>query len=72
MDENDSNPKRKTHTSSQVKRRYIEKVYSRIHADLPKELVAKFRELTKANGDTTAGVFRATLKRYIEEHQPES
>lgn len=63
-----SKPKRKTHTSTAVIRRYINKVYTRIYADLPKELVADFKEAVKANGTTVAAVFRETMEKYIQEH----
>lgn len=58
--------KRKTHTSTEVKRRYNVKVYSRVFADLPKDLVAKFKEAAAKNGDTTASVLRNALEQYIE------
>lgn len=35
--------KRKTTTSTEVKRRYNEKVYSKVQAELPKEIVSAFR-----------------------------
>ena len=34
--------KRKTHTSTDVKRRYNEKVYDRISLSVPKEMAAAF------------------------------
>lgn len=40
----DEKPKRKTHTSTAVKRRYNNKVYSRVYADLPKELVTAVKK----------------------------
>lgn len=62
-------PKRKTHTSSAVKNRYKKKMYTRILADLPKDMVAEFKELTEANGTTTSAVIREAVKRYISEHK---
>lgn len=62
-------PKRKTRTSTAVKRRYNNKVYSRVRADLPKELVVAVKEKIKANGTTTADVLRKAIERYIEENE---
>lgn len=61
--------KRKTHTSTQVKRRYNQKVYTRVFADLPTELVEKFKETVKANGDTTASILRECIKEYIKTNE---
>lgn len=61
-------PKRKTYTSTAVKRRYNNKVYSRVRADLPKELVTAVKEKITANGTTTAAVLRKAIERYIEEN----
>lgn len=57
--------KRKTYTSTEVKRRYNKKVYTRIFADLPTELVEKFKVIAKENGDTTASILRECIKEYI-------
>lgn len=35
---------RKTHTSTEVKRRYNDRVYSQIAVRVPKDLAGKFRE----------------------------
>jgi predicted metal-dependent hydrolase len=59
---------RKTKTSTEVKRRYLNKVYTRIAADLPKDLAAKFKETVKRNSTTTAQVLRTALERYIAEN----
>ena len=61
-------PKRKTHTSTAVTKRYRQKVYTRIYAELPKELVAQFKESVKRNNTSTAAVFREALERYLSEH----
>lgn len=61
--------KRKTHTSTEVKRRYNKKVYTRIFADLPTELVEKFKRIAKENGDTTASIFRDCINNYISENE---
>ena len=62
-------PKRKTHTSSAVKNRYKKKVYTRILADLPKDMVAEFKELTAANGTTVSAVMREAVEKYIRENK---
>lgn len=61
--------KRKTHTSSAIKNRYNKKVYTRAHADLPKDLVSEFKEKVAANGTTTAAVLRNAIERYIEDNE---
>lgn len=61
-------PKRKTHTSTAVTKRYRKKVYSRIYAELPKELVSQFKESVKRNGTSTATVFRKAMEKYLSEH----
>ena len=63
--------KRKTHTSSAVKRRYNSKVYSTIAVQLPKELVAEFKALCKGNGDSQASIVKKSIEQYIAEHKAE-
>ncbi len=63
------NAKRKTHTSSATKNRYNKKVYTRARADLPKDLVSKFKETVAANGTTTAAVLRKAVEKYIEDSE---
>jgi hypothetical protein len=67
---NTEKPKRKTVTSTAVKRRYNEKVYARIYADLPKQLVSDFKAATVQNGATTAGIFRRSMEQFLSEHPP--
>ena len=61
-------PKRKTTTSSKVKRRYMDKVYSRVAVDLPKALVADFKAAVQAKGTSTAAVFREAMEKFIAEN----
>ena len=63
--------KRKTHTSSSVKRRYNSKVYSTIAVQLPKELVAEFKALCKVNGDSQASIVKKSIEQSIAEHKAE-
>lgn len=59
---------RKTKTSTAVKRRYNEKTYGVIKAELKKEKVARFKELVKENGDSIAGVVNVAIDAYILKH----
>ena len=61
--------KRKTTTSSAVKRRYNDKVYSVVKAELPKELVAEFKELCKAIGISQASIIKSALEQFINENK---
>ena len=49
-------PKRKTHTSTAVKRRYNEKTYDMVRASLPKDLVA--RATRRNNNAIKSSLFR--------------
>ncbi len=57
--------KRKTHTSTAVKTRYNRKVYSSISVQLPKELVANFREKCANNGVSQAQVFKKAIEDFL-------
>lgn len=57
--------KRKTHTSSEVKRRYNNKVYSMIQAQLPKELVADFKVACKERGVSQASVLKKAIEEFL-------
>lgn len=59
--------KRKTHTSTEVKRRYNEKTYSPIHVNLPKDLVAAFKEKCKAEGISQAQVIKKAIEDFLAE-----
>ena len=61
--------KRKTTTSSAVKRRYNDKVYSVVKAELPKELVAEFKELCKEKGVSQTSVIKSALEKFINENR---
>ena len=60
---------RKTTTSSEVKRRYNNKVYSTVKAELPKELVAEFKELCKEKGISQASVIKSAIENFIKENK---
>lgn len=59
--------KRKTTTSSEVKRRYNNKVYSPVRAQLPKELVAVFKEVCKKRGVSQASVIKKAIEQFLNE-----
>lgn len=61
--------KKKTFTSTEVKRRYNEKVYSQISFSAPKDLVEEFRELCKEMGISQASVFKRFIGEFIEEYR---
>lgn len=63
----DNEIKRKTHTSSEVKRRYNDKVYSTVKAQLPKDLVAHFKEKCKAEGISQAQVVKKAIEEFLGE-----
>lgn len=51
--------KRKTVTSTEVKRRYNQKVYSQISFSAPKELVEEFRGICRNIGISQASVLKS-------------
>ena len=57
--------KRKTKTSSAVKRKYNNKVYSTVRAELPKDLVNEFKKLCSEKGVSQASVIKEALQQYI-------
>lgn len=61
--------KRKTFTSTEVKRRYNEKVYSQISFSAPKYLVEEFREICKNLGISQASVFKRFIGDFIEKYR---
>lgn len=61
--------KKKTFTSTEVKRRYNEKVYSQISFSAPKDLVEEFRELCKEMGVSQASVFKRFIGEFIEKYR---
>ena len=57
----------KTHTSTAVKRRYNNKVYSQIKFELPKELVANFKAKCAEREISQASVVRAAIEQFLAE-----
>lgn len=58
--------KRKTYTSTSVKRRYNEKTYSVVRASIKKELVAKWEEAIKKDNISKAEFIRQAINQYLE------
>ena len=54
-------------TSTEVKKRYNNKVYDRITLSVPKEMAAKFREKTQQEGKSMAGVLKEAIQKYLKE-----
>ena len=60
---------RKTVTSTEVKRRYNEKVYSQISFSAPKDLVEEFRKLCKEMEISQASVFKKFIADFVEKYR---
>ena len=60
-----SDIRRKSKTSSEVKRRYNDKVYSKIQAELPKETVTAFKAKCTERGVSQASVLLEAIERFI-------
>ena len=58
---------RKTTTSTEVKRRYNNRVYSKIQAELPKETVEAFRAKCKQTGVSQASVILESIENFLRE-----
>lgn len=58
---------RKTTTSTEVKRRYNNRVYSKIQAELPKETVEAFRAKCRETGISQASVLLRSIEEFLKE-----
>ncbi len=61
--------KRRTHTSTEVKRRYNEKAYTLISAAVPKDMAAAFKEKCAAVGIPQAQVIKKAIEAFLEERE---
>ena len=61
--------KKKTFTSTEVKRRYNEKVYSQISFSAPKDLVEEFRKRCKEMEISQASVFKKFIADFVEKYR---
>lgn len=59
--------KRKTETSSAVKRRYNQKKYGAVTAYVPKELAAAFKEKCAAEGISQAQIIKRAIEQFLSE-----
>ena len=57
---------RKTHTSTDVKRKYNERVYAQVATQIPKELAVKFKEKCIALGIPQRQVIMDAIKNFVE------
>ena len=57
--------KRKTHTSTQVKQRYNDKVYTALTFRVPKELAAEFQQICTENNISQAQVIKDAMTELI-------
>lgn len=55
----------KSRTSTDVKRRYNEKVYSQIRAAVPKELAERFRDKCEETGVSQASVIKEAIEAFL-------
>ena len=56
-----------SYTSTDVKRRYNEKVYSQVNLKLPKDLAAKFKDKCEKLGVSQASVVKEAIEKFLEE-----
>lgn len=59
--------KRKSETSSAVKRRYNQKTYGAVTAYVPKELAAAFKEKCAAEGISQAQIIKRAIEQFLSE-----
>lgn len=57
--------KRKTRTSTEVKRRYNEKTYTLISASVPKETAAAFKAKCAAEGIPQAHIIKKAIEDFL-------
>lgn len=57
---------RKSTTSTEVKRRYNDKVYSVVRAELPKDTVAAFKEKCRETGVSQASVILEAIEAFLQ------
>lgn len=59
--------RRKTYTSTEVKRRYNAKVYTQISVSVPKEMAAAFKAKCLETGIPQAQVIKAAIEKFLAE-----
>lgn len=58
---------KKPHTSAAVKRRYNNKVYASVAVQLPKDLVAEFKEKCAAEGISQASIVKRAIEDFLKQ-----
>lgn len=56
---------RKTTTSTEVKRRYNDRVYCKVQAELPRDTVTAFRAKCKAEGVSQASILLEAIENFL-------
>lgn len=59
--------KPKAKTSTAAKRRYNNKVYAKVQAELPRELVAQFKIKCKETGISQASILKNAIEEFLKE-----
>ena len=59
----------KTKTSTEVKRRYNDSVYSKIQCELPKDTVSAFKTKCKETGISQASVILEAIEKFISDEK---
>lgn len=59
--------KRKTKTSSEVKNRYNNKVYSQLSYKLPKDLVSAFKDKCAAENKSQAEIIKKAIEDFLKQ-----
>ena len=59
--------KRKTHTSTEAKRRYNEKTYTLISTSVPKDKAAAFKKKCAEMGIPQAQIIKRAIDQFLEE-----
>lgn len=54
-------------TSTAAKRKYNDKVYAKVQAELPKEIVTAFREKCKKENISQASVLLSAMQAYLDD-----
>ena len=62
----DEKPKRKTHTSNEVKRRYNEKTYDRLQLVVPKGKKDEIKDFATSNGESLNGFVNRAIDETME------
>ena len=56
---------RKTTTSTEVKRRYNDRVYCKVQAELPRDTVTEFKAKCKSKGISQASILLEAIENFL-------